>query len=238
MQLKHSKSRVLVIPDLQVPFQHVDALDFLQLVAETYQTTEVVNIGDSLDFSGLSRFTKDPDGISAGDEHKRSLAFFKEYYKVFPRGIEVYSNHNGRLYDRAKEAGIPRVFVKDMQEILGAPVTWSFKWSHEIDGVKYVHGDGFGGMHAARDGAVVSRQSVVIGHHHSHAGISYIANEKEMIFGMNVGCLIDKNAYAFKYATKTKYKPTLGCGVVLEGAPSWIPMILNKKGRWIRELAL
>ncbi len=125
-----------------------------------------------------------------------------------------------------------------MQEILGAPITWSFKWHHEIDGVRYVHGDGFGGITAARDGAIVCRQSVVIGHHHSYAGINYVANEKEMIFGMNVGCLIDKDAYAFKYAKKSKFKPTLGCGVVLEGVPSWIPLLLDKKGRWTRTLGL
>jgi hypothetical protein len=125
-----------------------------------------------------------------------------------------------------------------MQEIMQAPETWDFKWYHEIDGVRYVHGDGFGGTHAAREAAIINRQSTVIGHHHSNGAIYYVANSKEMIFGMNVGCLIDINAYAFNYARKNKFKPTLGCGVVLEGIPSFIPMLLDKKGRWIGELAL
>ncbi len=238
MQLKHSKSRVLVISDMQIPFQHPDALEFLSLVADTYQTQEVVNIGDSLDLCALSRFVRDPNGKSAKDEYEMSLPILKELYERFPIGTEVYSNHNGRLYDRVMEAGIPRSFVKNMQEIMKAPSTWDFKWYHEIDGVKYVHGDGFGGNTAAREAAVINRQSTVIGHHHSHGAVYYIANEKEMIFGMNVGCLIDINAYAFNYARKNKFKPTLGCGVVLEGVPMFVPMLLDKKGRWIRELGL
>jgi hypothetical protein len=57
-----------------------------------------------------------------------------------------------------------------------------------------------------------------------------------MIFGMNVGCLVDMKTVAFKYAKKFKFKPTLGLGVITEGVPQFIPMLLTKSGRWIREL--
>lgn len=236
MRLIPNKNRVLVIPDLQIPHQHPDALAFLLSVANTYCTTEVVNIGDSLDLTALSRFVRDPDGMSMGDEYKKSLPVLKELYKLFPVGTEVYSNHNGRLYDRAMEAGIPRAFIKNMQDLMNAPATWDFKWEKDIGGVKYVHGDGFGGQHPAREAAILNRMSTVIGHHHSGGGIYYVANNKEMLFGMNVGCLIDVTAYAFKYGKKSKFKPTLGCGVVIHGVPHFVPMLLDKKNRWIGEI--
>ncbi len=236
MQLKIGKERVLVIPDMQIPHHHPDALDFLKAVEAIYETTKTVNIGDSLDLTALSRFVRDPDGMSAGDEYKASLPTLEKMYSLFPEGVECYSNHNGRLYDRAMEIGIPRSFVKNMQEIMGAPKGWDFKWEHEIDGVKYVHGDGFGGTAAAREAAIINRQSTVIGHHHSHGAIYYIANNKEMIFGMNAGCLINVNAYAFAYGKKNKFKPTLGCGVVLHGVPHFVPLITDKNGSWTGEI--
>lgn len=236
MKLIPNKNRVLVISDMQIPHHHVDAFDFLEAVYETYNLEEVVNIGDSLDLTALSRYVRDPDGMSAGDEYQKAIPALETLYAMFPIGTEVFSNHNGRLYDRAMEAGIPRSFVKNMQEIMGAPDTWDFKWEHVIGGVKYVHGDGFGGTHAAREAAIINRQSTVIGHHHSCGGIYYVANNKEMIFGMNAGCLIDMDSYAFKYAKKNKFKPTLGCGIVIEGVPHFIPMVLNNKGRWVGKL--
>ena len=93
-------------------------------------------------------------------------------------------------------------------------------------------------MNAARTIALRNRRSTVIGHHHSHGGVHYLANDEEMLFGMNSGCLIDRNGIAFKYAKHALNAPTLGCGVVLHGVPQFVPMILNSKGRWCGEVIL
>jgi hypothetical protein len=51
-----------------------------------------------------------------------------------------------------------------------------------------------------------------------------------------VGCLIDRSAYVFRYGENNKFKPTLGCGVVIKGVPYFVPMILGKRERWIGEI--
>jgi hypothetical protein len=79
-------------------------------------------------------------------------------------------------------------------------------------------------------------QSTVIGHIHAFAGIQWNANPRHLFFGFNVGCLIDRHLYAFKYGKKFKNKPILGVGLIENGIPKYIPMLLNQKGRWIGTL--
>ena len=82
-----------------------------------------------------------------------------------------------------------------------------------------------------------NRKSTVIGHHHSYGAIFYISNDDETIFGMNTGCLIDRDSIAFRYAKNAAFAPTLGVGVVIEGVPHFVPMITHgKRKRWIKEV--
>ena len=82
--------------------------------------------------------------------------------------------------------------------------------------------------------AKANMMSTTIGHIHSHAGINYIANIDKLIFAFNVGCLIDKSAYAFGYGKHIKAKPILGCGLIEHDVPYFVPMMLNKAGRWVQ----
>jgi hypothetical protein len=55
-----------------------------------------------------------------------------------------------------------------------------------------------------------------------------------MIFGMNVGCGVDVKAYAMAYGKVYPKKPTLGCGIVIDGKIAlFIPMDLGAKIEWI-----
>jgi hypothetical protein len=36
--------------------------------------------------------------------------------------------------------------------------------------------------------------------------------------------MVDVDAYAFQYGKNSKDKPVIGCGVVIDGVPSFIPM--------------
>lgn len=231
-------ARVLVQPDLQAPFQHIDTIPFLLSVNDKYKCNEWVNIGDEVDFSTLSvSHLPDPDGIGFKEEFNQAVDFLKELYKIWPRMKVCVSNHTIRPIKKALYAGVPSVFLKSYQEFLGAPKTWVWADEWEIDGVLYIHGEGFAGQMGHAKAADKHRQSVVIGHIHSFGGINYLNNRKnELIFGMNVGCLIDVKSYAFKYGKHFPNKPTLGCGVVIDGVPHFIPMLLNSKGRWIGKI--
>lgn len=238
MQLKTGDERVLVIPDLQCPFEHKDALPFMSAVADAVEPTSVVCIGDSMDAHALSRWAHDPDGYSAGHEYQSALAHLHPWYDRFPIVKEVISNHNERIAKRVFDAGIPRAMMKTYEDVMEYPEGWSIHPWVEVGGVLYEHGHAHGGMYAARNAAACNGQSTVIGHHHSHGSVFYIANRKRMIFGMNVGCLIDINAYAFAYAAESKFKPTLGCGVVLHGVPYFVPMLINDAGRWTGDVVV
>lgn len=233
MRLKLGKEVVMVISDLQIPFHHQDAFKFLEAVKIKYKPTKIVCIGDSLDCNALSKYVKDPDGRSAGDELNLSKSYLTEFWRIFPTGVEVQSNHNIRAWKRAFEAGIPKSFLKPYSEVVGAPKSWKFTQQVVIDGVVYEHGDAFQGQYAAKTAALTNMKSTVIGHHHANGSIHWISNKDQMIFGMNVGCLIDMDSYAFEYAKAYKFKPTLMCGVVSRGIPELIPFVMNSNDRWI-----
>ena len=236
MILTKGSKVTLVIPDLQVPYEHKDALAFVDAVAEVFAPDEVVCIGDEVDQMALSRFDPDPDGDGAGPELRKAIKKMQGWYRKFPDVKVCTSNHTGRVQKKAFHAGIPEAYMRDVNEWMEAPEGWEWRDSWEIDGVRYEHGDNQGGMYAARNLAIRNRQSTVIGHHHSHGAVFFIANDDETIFGMNTGCLIDIDAIAFKYARGSAFKPTLGCGVVQYGVPLFVPMLLKKNKRWIGEV--
>jgi len=230
------ESDVLVISDMQIPFEHKDALDFIKAVRDMYEPDYVVNVGDEVDQMALSRFDPDPEGDGPGVELRKAVSHLDAWYKEFPEMFLCESNHTARVYKKAFFAGIPEAYLRTVPEWLCAPEGWQWANSWEIDGVKYEHGDAAGGQAAARNLALRNRKSTVIGHHHSHGGVQFIANDDTTIFGMNVGCLINFDSIAFRYAKMATYKPTLGCGVVLHGVPYFIPMLTNKKARWTGEV--
>lgn len=236
MKLPIGKKVVLAIGDIHYPFAHPDHLEFLKAVTKMWQPTEFVCMGDEIDAHALSNFDHDPDGYSAGHELTAAIAELKKLYAIFPEMKVCTSNHTARPFRRGMKFGLPKALFKGYAEFLEAPKGWEWADKWEVDGVLYEHGEGQTGKNGALNAAVGNMQSTVIGHIHSYAGIAYYANPKHMIFGFNVGCLIDKDAYAFGYGAKIKTKPIIGVGVVASGIPAFIPMQLDKWGRWTGKL--
>lgn len=227
---------VQILSDLHYPFSHRDSLDFLIAVREKYSPTRVVCTGDEVDHHALSDYDHDPDGDTAGVELKRALKDLRKLYTEFPEVQTCVSNHTARPFRRAYKYGIPRAYLRDYAEFLEAPEGWTWGEKFEIDDVVYEHGEGLTGKLGHLTGAEKNMQSTVIGHIHSHAGIAYLANPRFLIFGMNVGCLLDKDAYAMAYGIHLKSKPVLGCGIVDRGVPTFIPMLMRGNGRWVGKL--
>lgn len=226
----------LAISDLHVPFQHRDAYAFLRAVKRKYKPKEVIDIGDMEDWHGINMHDHDPDGLSPGHELAELRRQLKPLMKMFPKMKICTSNHGSLPYRRAFKHGLPKELLKSYREILQAPKGWVWADEWEVEGIIFEHGDPYTGAAGAISCAKANMQSTVIGHIHSFAGIQYFANSKHLIFGFNVGCLIDKDAYAFAYGKKYKSKPILGCGIITDGVPAFVPMKLNKKGRWIGKL--
>jgi len=218
---------VLSIPDLHFPFEHRDALDFIRDVYKDIKPDEVVCLGDELDIHAISDHGSDPNGLSPGDEFEAGMLCMRSLYKIF-KGQPIKfctSNHTSRPFRRAFKAGIPTQFLRDYRDFLEAPdgCEWRDEWV--IDGVLYIHGEGFSGQNGAIKAAMSHRQSVVLGHLHSYGGIIYHKSRNGQIFGLNAGCLIDENKYAFRYGKKMPGRPTLGCALIEDGVKGhFIPM--------------
>jgi hypothetical protein len=223
--------KVLVIPDLQVPFHHPYALTFLKEVRDYCKPDQVVCVGDEVDACALSNYPKDPDGLSAGHELRKTRRALKPFFKEFPNVKICNSNHQQRLYKRAFEAGIPRQLIVGYREYLNAPSGWTWADSWTVDGVLFEHGDRAAGIGVGPKLIDANHRSTVFGHHHSTAGLGYVRKGNLTLFWMNVGCLIDENTYAMSYAKMHRTKPILSCGLVDDGVPSLIPMLKGLRKR-------
>lgn len=230
---KDSNKTILVIGDLHAPFIHQDALLFLRWLKKVYKPDEVVFIGDEIDAHGISNWSHDPDGMSAGDEHNAALEQLKPLYKLFPVAKCCISNHTDRVWRKAYDVGLPKQFIKTVSEVLQAPPGWQWAQKWIVDDIQFEHGEGFSGQLGHMKATMANMRSTVIGHLHSWAGINWYANHDKLIFGMNCGCLLDHSQYAFQYGKFHKAKPIIGAAVIVRGTPAFIPMILNKQGRWV-----
>lgn len=231
---------VLTISDLQMPFEHRDALDFILHIKKTLikpsDSLTVVNMGDEFDEHALARYAPNPDGFSAGEEIQKTIEHAGPWYQAFPKMKLCISNHTIRGTKKAREIGIPSKYLRTLAEVYECPKRWEWDQRWVIGNVCYEHGENVSGVDAALKAATHNRMNTVIGHQHSHGGVIHSGSFHNTLWGMNTGCLIDTEAYAFKYAVAYRKKPTLGTGLLINEVPLFIPMILNHKRRWIRRL--
>lgn len=223
---------ILVIPDIQVPFEHRDALKFLAAVNKKFRPDIVVQIGDLADQHHFSKYNNSTKGKGGKEEMTTAADSLKPLGKMFPKMYICWGNHDLRIFQKAAEAGIDDSLLKSYEEMLQMPKGWKLNDKWEFDGVIFEHGIGRSGSQGAIKAAMANMQSTVIGHLHSHAGILYYANKKTLIYGFNVGALIDDRKYAFEYGRFTSGKSVLGCGIIHNGLPLFVPMILNKDHNW------
>ena len=228
-----SNQRILLISDLHVPYQHPDTVAFLTAIKKKYKPTRVISVGDEVDKHAMSFHDSDPDLSSAGDELEAAIEGLQPIYKLFPKMDLVDSNHGSMVYRKGKHHGIPRKYLRDYGDILDAPKGW--KWQHELlinipggNQLLVVHGISKDVM------KVVAQRGVCVaqGHYHSEFRIGYLGNPNHQLFGINVGCSIDSKSLAFAYDKLNLARPVVGHGIIINGLPHLLPMVLNSKGRW------
>jgi predicted phosphodiesterase len=207
------KSNVLVIGDLHAPFIKKGYLDHCKETKKKYKCNKVVFIGDILDNHASSYWESNPDGMSAGDELDNAIKTLKPWVKSFPNAFVCFGNHDRIIARKLMSSGLSNRWIKNFNEIIDAP-GWTFGTEKVIDDVLYFHGEGAMNLRAT---ILNRRQSVVAGHFHTKAEIIYNASEKDLLFGMAVGCGIDDKSYAMEYAKFNVKKSIISCGVVLEG---------------------
>jgi len=208
--------RILIIGDLHAPFIKKGYLEHCQDIAAKHNTNKTIFIGDIIDNHYSSFHGTDPDGFAAGEELDRAVYHIQDWHTAFPDADVVIGNHDRIIIRKAFAAGISNRWIKDYQEVLETP-TWDFDLSYEYDGVLYIHGEGAGGINGALSKALNKRKSIVQGHFHTESHIRWNASSEDLLFGMQIGCGIDDEAYALAYAKFNTKKSIISCGVVLDG---------------------
>ena len=236
LQQYRSTKNVGIIGDTHEPFCHPEYRNFCYEVFDKFGCGEIIHIGDECDNAALSYHESQLEMPNAINEAEQAQRAMEEWYKTFPDVKVCVGNHSALPFRQATTAGIPKRFLKTYEEIWNAPKGWKWQLEWEIDNVLYTHGTGSSGVSGARNRAIANRQSTVIGHSHSFGGVSYMASRNDIIFGLNVGCGIDVDHIAFSYGKHFPKKPTIGCGVVLDGGRTgvFIPMPLGKRYEWLK----
>ena len=121
-------------------------------------------------------------------------------------------------YRKAYSAGLSKRWVRKYNEVLGTP-GWDFVEEMEIGDINFIHGEGG----TARTRMKNELQSQVQGHYHNQFYIEYAVGPTTRIFGMQVGCGVDRKAYAMAYGKRFK-KPVIGCATIIDGVPQLHPM--------------
>lgn len=221
-----------IIGDLHEPFTHPEYIKFIKDTFKKWNVEQVVFIGDNHDNHAINFHEHDPDGSAPGDEYSFTLAKMKKWYKEFPKAIWIIGNHDQLPERKIKAAGLPKILLKSLRQLWEVPKDWKIVTSKVINGVYYTHGVGASGQNGALNLAKSMGMPVVKGHDHAMGGVQYAANPRTIIFGLNVGCGIDNESYAFAYGKDFVKKPILGCGIVVDSTEAYfIPMKFPKYRR-------
>ena len=227
---------ILIISDTHVPYHHPDLIPFLKDLKEIYKPDRVIHIGDEVDKHAMSFHDSDPDLPSAGDELKQSLPIIKQIEELFPKMDLLDSNHGSLVYRRALKHGIPKAYLRDYNEFLKVGKGWKCLDDLTIQTsngpVYFCHGKVADVLKLAQSMGM----SCVQGHYHSSYNIKYYGNSLGLYYGLQVGCLVDKDSLAFRYNKTQRARPIIGCAGIFNGLPKLIPMVLNKNGRWIKKV--
>lgn len=209
--ITRKENRVLVIGDLHEPFCLDDYLDFCKETYDNFNCNKVVFIGDIIDNHYSSYHETSADGMGGGEELELAIKRLKKWYKAFPKAHVTLGNHDLIIMRKAQTSAVPKKWIKEYKDVLEVP-KWKFVDEVVIDDVMYIHGIGSKAHLRVRN----NMQSTVQGHHHTSCFIHWYVGSKAKVFGMQVGCGIDKDAYAMAYG-KWFPKPAIGCGVVIGG---------------------
>jgi len=220
--LTGNKDNVLVIGDLHEPFCLSEYLEFCRKKQEEYNCGTVVFIGDIIDNHYSSYHESELDTDGPNKEFDLAKSRIKEWYYTFPKAYVCIGNHDRMVSRKAKSGGISDRWLKSYSEALDTPNV-DFVMEIVMNNVCYNHGE----AGEASKRMTTELISQVQGHLHSKFYIHYGVGARHKVFGLQTGCGIDRNSFAFAYG-KNGPKPVIGCSVVLNKGtlPILLPMDL------------
>jgi len=206
----NKENRILIIGDLHCPFEHPDYFNFCVDAYDKYNLNKVIFIGDLLDNHHSSYHENDSDAMGGKYELKKAIKHLEKWKEKFPKADVIIGNHDRIIMRKSQSSSIPKAWIKSYNDVL--ETQWEWHDRLVVDDVQYVHGEGG----TARTRAKNDMFSTCQGHIHTQIYTEWNCGNNHQIFGMQVGCGIDRDSYAMGYAKNFK-KQALGCGVVIGG---------------------
>lgn len=205
-----SSGNILVIGDLHEPFCLDKYLDFCIEKSQEFDTQHVIFIGDVIDnhYSSYHETHGGNDLMTGGDELDLAIKRIARWYKAFPNATVLIGNHDRLIMRKAQTSAIPTNWIKSYKDVLKVP-GWNFVDRYELYDVQFLHGEGG----TARSKCRADMQNTVQGHLHTQAYCEHYVGQKFRVYGMQIGCGINFDAYSFGYAKRGK-KPAIGIGII------------------------
>lgn len=219
-----SLERVLIVPDVHVPYHDELAWRTVLAVARGWRPDACVILGDFGDFYQVSQHPKDPSRrISFGDEIKFVLAELERFAKLgIPRVIFCEGNHETR-FQRLVNAQSPVLhgvtgIASDARQLLDVAGRFGWEWvpyGHHasIGKLSFMHDAGHCGVYAARQSVTSFGASIVFGHTH-RAGAHYestVGGDRHV--GWTMGWLGDPEAIDYRHRARVLRESQHGFGI-------------------------
>lgn len=217
--------KIMVIPDLHAPWVNWAAIKQAHKWYKRHKPDLVIQIGDLTDQKIWSRHQKDVDDSSPTEELLAAEKVLKKMYKMFPKMVILRGNHDLRAYNKAVEAGIPSQMFKDINQVFDydgwswVPRNLKLVVRTPRGRILFVHGDEQGGTVAQKSRLL--GMSIIQGHTHK-VSITYTTSINTAIFGAEMGCIMDVDSKAARYAAPNPVGVTVGFGIVKYGVPYFL----------------
>lgn len=197
------KRKVLILGDVHVPFHHNGAFELALREGVEAGCTDVICLGDFMDFYSVSRWIKDPRERDMAGELKAGFDCLTAIRMMFPTGQIVYKvgNHEDRMsrYMSLKAPELIGVDAFEIQELLHFDVN-DITCVNESKPIKLgslnlLHGHEFGAVSTAVNPArglyMRANANSMIGHYHRSSHHSESALDGRTTSCWSIGCLCD-----------------------------------------------
>jgi predicted phosphodiesterase len=225
-------SRILCVGDLHIPCVRSGYLQFCRDLRKEFKTDTTVFLGDIVDEHAVSpAHPASPDAPGTKEEYAQAFEAVKEWHEAFPLARVCLGNHDERPYRAA-------ALVKLISERLKSPAElwetsgWDWQYEHTIDGIFFTHRTNNGGQMPAYNAMRARAMSVVLGHHHSCAGVKFLVNPERRLFGLDVGSGVDDRMVQFKYCQHAQQRSVISAAVILDGYPQLHVMPMSRGERY------
>lgn len=127
------RGNTLIISDLHLPYQHVDAFGFLHALHKKYNFTQILNVGDLYDHHRGSYHESEADALGEEAEYYKAMKDAWTLQAIFPDMIITEGNHDMIPQRKLRTIGLPSTLLSNYNELYDTDDTWIWTKEHWFD---------------------------------------------------------------------------------------------------------